>query len=76
MEIDFNRYQLNGCRVIGKRFGFCFVPRTGFTKSFSWFLTNYIIKKYIRAGSDLLLNISLSVGQSFKVDQITSAKRE
>ena len=35
-----------------------------------------LFKKYIRAGSDLLLNISLSGGQSFKVDQITSAKRE
>ena len=35
-----------------------------------------IFKKEIRAGSDLLLNISLSGGQSFKVDQITSAKRE
>ena len=34
------------------------------------------LKKCIRAGSDLLLNISLSGGQSFKVDQITSAKRE
>ena len=30
--------------------------------------------KEIPTGSDLLLNISLSGGQSLKVDQITSAK--
>ena len=35
-----------------------------------------MFKKKIRAVSDSLLNISLSGGQSFKVDQITSAKRE
>ena len=35
-----------------------------------------LFKKKIRAGSDLLLNISLSGGQSFKVEQIMSAKRE
>ena len=50
-------------------------------KFVSLFLFNCIndvqlLKKLIRAGSDLLLNISLSGGQSFKVDQITSAKRE
>ena len=32
--------------------------------------------RIFRAGSDLLLNISLSGGQSCKVGQITSAKRE
>ena len=35
-----------------------------------------MLKKWIRAGSDLLLNISLSGGQSLKVDQNTSAKRK
>ena len=35
-----------------------------------------LFKKYIRAGSDLLLNISLSEGQSLIVDKITSVKRE
>ena len=42
----------------------------------TYLLTNYLLKKWIRAVSDLLLNISLSGGQSLNVDKITSAKRE
>ena len=39
-------------------------------------IATVLFKKKIRADKDLLLNISLSGGQSLKGDKITSTKRE